>query len=87
MKYVKTMMTYTNNNNEVYYDFNTLSAILHAHPSYLKRVIKQYGFSKEGYTKYNNRYLYRQEAVIDFIVFLVTDKTKTGADIDSGAGI
>jgi len=85
MKYGKTMMTYINYNNEVYYDFNTLTEILRVHPSYLKRAIKQYGFSKDDYTEYNNRYLYSQNAVIDFIVFLVAEKVKTGAD-NSGDG-
>ena len=72
------MMTYINHNNEVYYDFNTLAEIFHVHPSYLKRVIKQYGFSKKDYTRYNNRYLYSQDAVIDFVIFLITEKVKTG---------
>lgn len=79
------MMTYINYNNEVYYDFNTLAEILRVHPSFLKRAIKQYGFSKDEYTKYNNRHLYNENAVIDFIVFLVAERVKTDAN-NNGSG-
>ncbi len=74
-------MTYINNDNEVFYDFNMITDILQIHPSYLKREIKKYGFAATEYQKYKNRHLYSQQAIVDFIVFLVTQKKQ--ADTDS----
>jgi len=86
MKYAKTMMTYLNYNNETYYDFNMVAHILRVHVSQLKRDIKRYGFATGDYIKYKNRHLYSQNAVIDFIVFLVEENVKTGIADNSGAG-
>ena len=85
MKYVKTMMTYINNDNQVYYDFNMVAHILRVHASQLKRDIKKYGFTAGDYIKYKNRHLYSQNAVIDFIVFLVEENVKTGIADNGGA--
>jgi len=52
----------------------------------LKRDIKRYGFATGDYIKYKNRHLYSQNAVIDFIVFLVEENVKTGIADNSGAG-
>ncbi len=68
------MITYQDNFNSTYYDFKTLTEILRVHPSYLKREIKKYGFTNTDYVRYNNRYLYSQNAVINFIVYLVKEK-------------
>jgi len=73
------MITYINTNNEVYYDFNMIMDLLHFHPSYLKRVIKKYGFTPDEYIKYKNRHLYTQNALVDFIIFIVKQKTITDA--------
>ena len=67
-------MTY-NTNNEVYYDFNMIADLLHFHPSYLKREIKKYGFTSGDYIKYKNRHLYTQNALVDFIIFIVKQKS------------
>jgi hypothetical protein len=71
------MITYQNSTNEAFYDFEMLMNILRVPPSYLKRVIKNYGFSEMDFIKYKNRHLYRQNAVIDFVVYLVSEKLKT----------
>ena len=68
-------MTYINNNSEVYYDFNMITDLLHFHPSYLKREIKKYGFTAGDYIKYKNRHLYTQNALVDFIIFIVKRKS------------
>ena len=71
------MITYQTNKNEVFYDFRMLAEILRVNPSYLKRAIKNYGFSTKDFIKYKNRHLYRQNEVIDFVVYLVAEKLKT----------
>ena len=68
------MITY-NNDTEVLYDFNMITDLLGSHPSYLKRAIKNYGFNSNDYIKYQNRHLYKQSAVVDFIIFLVKKET------------
>ncbi len=72
-------MTYINNNSEVYYDFNMIMDLLHFHPSYLKREIKKYGFTANEYIKYKNRHLYTQNALVDFIIYIVQQKSITDA--------
>lgn len=70
-------MTYTNNNNEVFYDFKMIAELLRVHPSYLQREMKKYSFSASDYVRYQNRHLYTQNAVIDFVIFLVKDDVST----------
>ena len=72
------MITYQANNKEsAFYDFKMLTEILRVHPSFLKRAIKRYHFSTTDYILYGNRHLYRQDAIVDFVVFLVTEKIVT----------
>jgi len=71
------MITYQTSKNEVFYDFKMLTDILRVHPSYLKRVIKRYGFLETDYIKYKNRHLYHEKAVVDFVTYLVAEKLKT----------
>ena len=71
------MITYQNTSNEAFYDFKMLTDILRVHPSYLKSSIKKYGFTKKDFIKYQNRHLYSQNAVIDFVVYLAAEKLKT----------
>jgi len=73
------MITY-NNDTEVLYDFNMIAELLGSHPSYLKREIKNYGFKSSEYVRYQNRHLYKQSAVVDFIIYLVKKKSNTGAN-------
>jgi hypothetical protein len=54
-----------------------LTEIFRVHPSSLKTSIKKYGFSAKDYIKYKNRHLYSQNAVVDFVVYLVAEKLKT----------
>lgn len=68
------MITYINNETEVYYDFNMINDILPIHTSILKREMKKYGFKKDEYVKYKNRHLYTLNSVTDFIVFLIKNK-------------
>ncbi len=65
-----------NNNMEALYDFNMIVELTGANPSFLNRAIKKYGFKSNEYVKYQNRHLYKQSAVIDFIVFLVNTGTE-----------
>lgn len=75
------MMTYINNETEIYYDFNMITDILPIHSSLLKREMREYGFSNDQYIKYKNRHLYTLNSVADFIVYLLekqaTRKNKT----------
>ena len=71
------MITYTNNQNELYYDFKMIADIFRIHPSCLKRQLKKYRFTASDYVKYKNRHLYSQNAVVDFVVFLAGEQIKT----------
>lgn len=71
------MMTYTTNKNEVFYDFNMIAELLRVHPSSLKRAIKKYAFNESDYIRYQNRNLYSQDAVIDFTIYIITNKLIT----------
>jgi hypothetical protein len=73
-------MRYTNNNQQ-FYDTHMLMEILQVNISYLKREIKQYQFPANSYIKYQNKHLFTEPAVIDFIDYLakqraVRDNTK-----------
>ena len=69
------MMTYINNENEVYFDFNMIADLLSIHPSLLKREMKKYAFTKEQYIKYKNRHLYSLNVVTDFIVYFIEERS------------
>jgi len=71
------MITYQTSKNEVLYDFKMLTDVLRVHPSYLKRVIKEYGFKETDYIRYKNRHLYCENAVVEFVTYLVAEKLKT----------
>lgn len=64
-------MTYKNSKNEIFYDTHLLTKLLGVNSSYLKREIKRHGFSQTSYIKYNNKHLYTEEAIIDFINCLI----------------
>ena len=64
-------MTYKNSKNEIFYDTYLLTKILGVNLSYLKREIKKYGFSQTCYIKYNNKHLYNEAAIVDFINCLI----------------
>ena len=64
-------MTYKNSKNEIFYDIHLLTQILGVNLSYLKREMKKYGFAKSSYIKYNNKHLYTEAVIIDFINSLV----------------
>lgn len=68
------MITYQDNTKKTYYDFTMLASILRVHPSNLKRAMKGYGFTDNDFIKYNNRHLYSENAVVEFIVYLVKGK-------------
>jgi len=74
------MITYINNETEVYYDFNMINHILNIHPSHLKREMGKYGFTKDQYIKYKNRHLYTLNSVTDFIVFIIKNKVTKNRD-------
>ena len=64
-------MTYKNSKNEIFYDTYLLTKILGVNLSYLKREMKKYQFPRSSYIKYNNKHLYTEAAIIDFINSLV----------------
>ena len=68
------MITYHDYTNGIYYDFQTLASILRVTPSYLKRAISKYGFDESDFIRYNNRHLYAENAVVDFIIYLIIEK-------------
>jgi len=55
---------------EHYYDTTMLQAILRISKSKLKMEMLLYGFQKDDYITYNNRYLIKEQAVIMFIDFM-----------------
>lgn len=63
-------MRYTTHTGEKYIDTITLKQVLQIEPSKLKREMKKY-FTIEDYIKYNNKHLYKEEAVIDFICHIL----------------
>ena len=73
------MVTY-NDGREVLYDFNMIAELIGRHPSYLKREIKNYDFKSNEYVRYQNRHLYKQSAVVDFIIFLVNRERNTAVN-------
>ena len=71
------MITY-NDGIEALYDFNMIARLIGRHPSFLKREIKNYGFNESEYVIYQNRHLYKQSAIVDFIIYLATKHPVTG---------
>ncbi len=71
------MITYTNTKNELLYDFTMVAELLRVNSSYLKRAVKKYSFKENDCIKYKNRYLYTQSAIVDLVVFLVTNRLIT----------
>lgn len=67
-------MKYTNTNQETFYDTHMLKEILQVNLSYLKREIKRYQFPITSYIKYQNKHLFTEPAVIDFIDYLVKNR-------------
>lgn len=75
-------MKYTTHTGENYIDTLTLKRLLRIEPSKLKREIKKH-FKKEDFIRYNNKHLFREDAVIDFIGYLLINsisenETKNG---------
>ena len=68
------MITYTNNTNEIYYDTKMIKDILGVNLSFLKRQMKDYNFAAGSYIKYGNKHLFREEQVIDFINYIITNQ-------------
>ena len=67
-------MKYVDTNHEIYYDRYMLQQILSVNLSSLKEKMKRYNFPQNSYIKYQNKHLYKEQAVLDFIVFLVTHR-------------
>ncbi len=63
-----------NNINENFYDTHMLKEILQVNLSYLKREMKLYQFPANSYIKYQNKHLYTEPAIIDFIHSLVRNR-------------
>jgi len=63
-------MRYTIHTGENYIDTLTLKQLLQMEPSKLKREMGRY-FTTEDYIKYNNKHLYKETAVVDFICHLL----------------
>ena len=70
-------MKYTIHTGENYIDALTLKRLLQIEPSKLKREIKKY-FKPEDFIKYNNKHLYKEDAVIGFIYYLLTGNVAKG---------
>lgn len=70
-------MKYTIQTGENYIDAITLKALLKIEPSKLKRGMKKY-FKSEDFIIYNNKHLYKEDAVIGFIFYLLTDNFSKG---------
>ena len=75
-------MKYTIHTGENYIDALTLKRLLQIDPSKLKREIKKY-FKPEDFIKYNNKHLYKEDAVIGFIYYLLTENVVKGRKKDS----
>ena len=75
-------MKYTIHTGENYIDALTLKSLLQIEPSKLKREMKKY-FKPEDFIKYNNKHLYKEDAVIGFITYLLTDNFSKGKKNDS----
>lgn len=55
-----------------YFDTTMLQAILSISASKLKREMLKYGFVEDDYIKYNNRFLIKEMAVIDFMDYMAS---------------
>ena len=60
-------MKYSNTKQENYYDTYMLKEILQVNLSFLKLEMKRYRFPKSSYVKYQNKHLFTETAIIDFI--------------------
>jgi hypothetical protein len=62
------------NTKENFYDTHMLKDILQVNLSYLKREMKLHQFPANSYIKYQNKHLYTEPAIIDFIAALVRNR-------------
>ena len=69
MKIIK----YVLNENETYYDFDSIRRLLNISKSKLQREIKKNGISTDNFIKYKNQHLYREDF---FLVLLEKSFTK-----------
>jgi hypothetical protein len=69
-------MKYSNNNQEKFYDMHMLNEILQVNISFLKRQMKLYQFPISSYIKYQNKHLFTEPAVIDFIIYLAKQRAE-----------
>jgi len=67
-------MKYSNTKQENYYDTHMLKEILQVNLSFLKLEMKRYRFPKSSYVKYQNKHLFTETAIIDFIDYLVKNR-------------
>lgn len=69
------MIVYINvDKNQCLFDTTMLSKLLRISPSKVKRECLLFGFNADDYVMYKNRFLFKEDAVIRFMDFLVEKK-------------